>query len=112
MNVSEASGLGYRLKKAVIADVTGTTEITMRFDRATITEDRLNRDPFATLFENPLQVGLVDAEHRWTKMNQAQGCSLVRIRVLSMEYDAVGSWCAGLPKLIWRAYEMEQEMTD
>ena len=112
INVSEASGLGYRLKKAVVADVAGTTEITMRFDRATIAEDRLDHDPFTQLFEDPSQLGLglVDAEHQWTKVKPAQGCTLIRIRIFSMEYDAVGSWCAGLPKLIWRAYEMEQKM--
>lgn len=110
VDVSEASGLGYRLKKAVVANVAGTTEITMRFDRATIPENRLDHDPFITVFEDPSQVGLADAEHRWTKANPAQGCTLVRIRICSMEYDAVGSWCAGLPKLLWRAYEMEQDM--
>ena len=112
VDVNEASGLGYRLKKAVVANVTGTTEITMRFDRAAIAEDRLDHDPFTQIFEDPSQVGLVAAEHRWTRMNQAQDCTLVRIRIFSMEYDAVGSWCAGLPKLIWRAREMEQEMED
>lgn len=110
VDVSEASGLGYRLKKAIVADVAGTTEITMRFDRAAIPEDRLNHDPFVQIFEDPSQVGLVAAEHRWTRANPAQGCTLARIRVFSMEYDAVGSWCAGLPKLLWRAYEMEQDM--
>lgn len=110
VDVSEVSGLGYRLKKAVVADVAGTTEITMRFDRATIAEDRLNHDPFITVFEDPSQVGLADAEHRWTKANPAQGCTLVRIRIYSLEYNVVGSWCAGLPTLLWRAYEMEQEM--
>jgi hypothetical protein len=110
VDVSEASGLKYRIKKAAVADIAGTTEITMRFDRVPIPEDRLNHDPFTRLFEDPSQVGLVNAEHRWTRANPAQGCTLVRIRVFSMEYDAVGSWCAGLPKLIWRAYEMEQDM--
>ena len=112
VDVSEASGLGYRLKKAVVADVAGTTEITMRFDRVPIPEDRLDHDPFPWLFENPSQIGLVEAEHRWTKVKQAQGCTLVRIRIYSMEYDAVGSWCAGLPELIWDALEIDRNRSN
>ena len=111
VDVSEASGPKYRLKKAVVADVAGTTEITMRFNRL-IPETRLDHDPFPQLFEDPSQKGLADAEYRWTKANPAQDCTLVRIRICSMESDAVGSWCAALPTLIWKAHEMEQEMIE
>lgn len=110
VDVTEKSGFWYRLKKAVVADVTGSTEVTMRFDRARISENRLDHDPFTRVFGDPSEIGLVDAEHQWTKTNEEQAYSLVRIRISSMEYQEVGSWCAGLPKMIRNALEMDQSM--
>jgi hypothetical protein len=110
IKVREDSGIWYRIKKAVFASVSGSTELTMRFDHAAISDDRLDQEPFSTLFSDPSQVDLVDAEHMKTQPNPAQGHTLVQIRVSSMEYDDVGSWCAGLPKMIWDAIEREQSM--
>ena len=110
IKVREDSGIWYRIKKAVFASVSGSTELTMRFDYVAISDDRLDQEPFATLFSDPSQVDLVDAEHMQTQPNPAQGHTLVQIRVFSMDYDDVGSWCAGLPKMIWDAIERKQTM--
>ncbi|WP_396614072.1 hypothetical protein ACH9L7_19990 (plasmid) [Haloferax sp. S1W] len=110
IKVREDSGILYRMKKAVFASVSGSTELTMRFDHAAISDDRLDQEPFATLFSDPSQVDLVDAEHMQTQPNPAQGHTLVQIRVFSMDYDDVGGWCAGLPKMIWDAIERMQTM--
>lgn len=65
---------------------------------------------FTTLFANPSEVGLVDAEHLRTESKPAQGSTLVQIQIHSIDYDDVGSWCNALPKSVWRAYKMEQDM--
>lgn len=110
IKAQEGSGVWYRIKKAVFANVSGTTEVTMRFDGILIPEDRLDQEPFSTLFSNPSRVDLVDAEHVSTQPNENQGYTLVQIRVSSIEYDDVGSWCAALPKSVQKASEMEQGM--
>jgi hypothetical protein len=110
IKVRENSGVWYRIKKSVFASLSGTTEVTMRFDRAAIADDRLDQEPFSTLFSDPSQLGLVDAEHLRTQPNTNQGYTLIQIRVFSMGYDEVGSWCAALPQKIWDAIEMEASM--
>lgn len=110
IKVEENSGILYRVKKPVFAEISGTTKVTMRFNGMVIDEDRLNQDPFPYLFENPDQVDLVDAEHLRTQPNMSQGLTLVQIRVHSMGYDEVGSWCAALPQFVWGAYQREQAM--
>lgn len=110
IKVRENSGIRYRIKKAVFATVSGSTEVTMRFDRAAISDDRLDREPFSALFLDPSQLGLVNAEHMQTQPNPSQGHTLIQLRVYSMEYDDVGSWCAALPQKIWDAIEMEASM--
>lgn len=108
IDVNEDSGIWYRINKTAFAEVSGNTDVTMRFNRTAINEDRLDREPFTTLFSNPSRVGLVDGEHLRTQVNAAQGYSLVQIRVSSLDYDDVGSWCAALPQAIWGVIEREQ----
>ncbi len=110
VKVKENSAIRYRIKKAAFAKISGRTEVTIRLDGAAIAEDRLDREPFSTLFSDTDRTDLVEAEHLRTQMNKAQGFTLVQIRISSIGYDEVGSWCAALPKAVWRAYRMEQKM--
>lgn len=82
----------------------------MRFDGAAMSPDRLDKEPFTTLFSNPSEVDLVDAEHLCTEPKPAQGSTLVQIQIQSIDYDDVGSWCNALPKFIWDAFERERSM--
>lgn len=76
IDLDEDSGIIYRIKKLILDRVEGTTEFTVRFDRANISENRLNREPFSTLFSDPSQADLVAAEHAWTKVKELQACTL------------------------------------
>jgi hypothetical protein len=111
IKVSENSGARYWIKKNALARVSGTTEVTIRLDKASIDPNRLDREPFKTVLSEPEQLGLTDAEHVYTKPTPSQSATLIRIRIHSIDYDAVGSWCSALPTLIWRAYTQEQQMS-
>lgn len=108
--VEEDKGMLYKIKKYTLARISGSTEITMRFDRAAISEARLDNEPFSTVFSDPSEIGLEDAEHIQTSKNESQGYTLVQIHVYSIDYDEVGSWCSALPRLLWDAHEREQQM--
>lgn len=111
INAEEKSGIRYRIWKSIFATISGSTKVTMRLDGIVILDDRLQQEPFITLFSNPSDAGLVDAEHLSTEPHSGRGYTTISIEIHSLEYESVGKWVKALPYILWSAYEKDQELS-